>query len=161
MIASDVWSNVVNDMRILEEKEGKEGWEERWLVLPLSSGLVGWGFLSALGTSGLRAVKRNMIHRSHDVCLTKSTDNDKEHTYFHTHSRPTKTNALPTHTEKTWWLFQILRDRNLQYLPTRKNHFFISHFCTSCCAVKLHGLICDFVCVWQTLIKKTISLTGS
>lgn len=29
--------------------------------LPLSSGLMGWGFLSVLGTSGLGAVKPNMI----------------------------------------------------------------------------------------------------
>lgn len=34
----------------------------RRLLLPLSSGLMEWGFLSAVGSSGLRAEKRNIAH---------------------------------------------------------------------------------------------------
>lgn len=63
------------------KREDKEGCEQRRsTTVPLSSGLTRWGFLSALGISGLRAEKRNMVRTRvtssvwHDWLETQTTE---------------------------------------------------------------------------------------
>jgi len=69
-------------------EEVKRVTERSRTVLPLSSGLTGWGFLSALGTSGLGAEKqKNMIHSVIGWFKTRHTKRWNTHTHtHHTHT---------------------------------------------------------------------------
>lgn len=91
--------------------------KQRGKYLPLSSGLMGWGFLSVLGTSGLGAVKRNMIiqksllsislWQDYTKIMSEVEPHSKNHcslVHVHTHARArAHTHArMHTHTHKNF-----------------------------------------------------------
>lgn len=93
----DMWSKAVSNVEKWEHKEGCE--QRRSATVPLSSGLTRWGFLSALGISGLRAEKRNMVRTR----VTSSVWRD----WLETHTTDRKT-LSQVNTTKHWHKYTIL-----------------------------------------------------
>lgn len=92
-----MWSKAVSNVEKWEHKEGCE--QRRSATVPLSSGLTRWGFLSALGISGLRAEKRNMVRTR----VTSSVWRD----WLETHTTDRKT-LSQVNTTKHWHKYTIL-----------------------------------------------------
>lgn len=93
----DIGSKAVSNVGKWEHKEGCE--QRRSATVPLSSGLTRWGFLSALGISGLRAEKRNMVRTR----VTSSVWHD----WLETHTTERKT-LSQVNTTKHWHKYTIL-----------------------------------------------------